>query len=184
MRKLLITASLVLLLSACGSDDNAVEPVVVEPDDPVVVEPDDPVVVEPDDPVDPIIASVTLDQASSVNLDISSVDADSYAITFTLTDDDKQAITDASSFEVMYLVMPKVNTASFNMPWHNATKFSCDVDESDCTGTLVEVDAGSYTFTPSEQLVFDKATQTLEVSLTVYGALAQTKPEIIVPEMG
>jgi hypothetical protein len=168
MRKLLITASMALLLSACGSGD----------DDPVSS-------VDPVVPVDPVSTSVTLDQANSIDINISSVDEENYTISFTLTDADKLAITDASnSFEVMYLGMPKENQSSFSMPWHSATKFSCDAQESDCANPLVEVSPGAYTFTPSEQPVFDKDSQNLEISVSVVGALAKSKPEIVVPEMG
>jgi len=173
MRKLLITASMALLLSACGSGDDVVDPV-----DPVEV-------VVPVDPVDPASTSVTLDQANSIDIKIGSVDEEDYTISFTLTDADKLAITDASnSFEVMYLGMPKENKSSFSMPWHSATKFSCDAQESDCANPLVEVSPGAYTFTPSEQPVFNKDTQNLEISVKVMGALANSKPEIIVPAMG
>lgn len=168
MRKLLIIASLALLLSACGSDDD----VIVDPVDVVV-------------PVDPVLTSITLDQANSIDVTIGSVDAQNYTIAFTLADVDNQAITDASrSFEVMYLGMPKDNTSSFSMPWHRATKFSCNSGKSDCANTLVEVSPGVYTFTPSEQPVFDKETQNLKVSVRIFGALAQSKPEVITPTMG
>jgi|GEM_PF-3475911 len=165
MRKLLITASLALLLSACGSDDD--------------------VIVDPIEPVDPAPTSVTLDQATSIDLAIGSVDAQSYAIAFTLADAEKLAITDAgSSFEVMYLGIPKEMASSFSIPWHNATRFSCDLEESDCANTLVEVSPGAYTFTPGKQLAFNKDTQTLKVSVRVAGALAQSQPEVITPPMG
>lgn len=171
MRKLLITASLALLLSACGSDDDvSVEP--VEPVDPVV----------PVEPVDPAPASVTIDQANEIRVAIGSVDPQSFTIAFTLTDADSQAITDAGSdFEVMYLGMPVDVTSAFSMPWHNASKFGCDAEESDCIDTLVEVSPGSYTFTPASQPVFNMETQTLRLSVMVAGALAQSKPEIVKP---
>ncbi|RTR31271.1 hypothetical protein [Shewanella atlantica] len=168
MRKLLITASLALLLSACSSDDD----VSVEPIDPVV----------PVEPVDPAPASVTIDQANEIRVVIGSVDPQSFAIAFTLTDADSQVVTDAGSdFEIMYLSMPSAITSAFSMPWHNASKFGCDAEESDCIDTLVEVSPGSYTFTPASQPVFNMETQTLRLSVMVAGALAQSKPEIVKP---
>jgi hypothetical protein len=165
MRKLLIIASLALLLSACGSDDD--------------------VIVDPIEPVDPAPTSVTLDQANSIDLTIDSVDAQNYTIAFTLADADKLAITDASSsFEVRSLGMPNKIGSSFSIPWHNATRFGCDSQEPDCVNILVEVSPGAYTLTPSEKPAFDKDTQILKISVTVVGALAQSKPEIITPAMG
>ncbi|SDJ28562.1 hypothetical protein SAMN04488540_106183 [Ferrimonas sediminum] len=152
MRKLLIVSSLSLLLIGCNSDnDDAVKP-------------------EP---------SITLDQASTIQLTVDSVDQDTLAISFSLADDQGLPITDAgTSYEVFYLGFPGEYDSSFAVPWHQAKQVSCSADSEACDGEMVEVSQGVYLFTPSSLPEFIESMETLKYAITIHGALASNTTEI------
>ncbi|WP_035385011.1 hypothetical protein [Ferrimonas futtsuensis] len=151
MRNLFIIGCLTLLLAACGSDDNTPEPA----------------------------TSVTLDQANSVVLIAGAVDADSLAIAFRLANEDGLAITDAgSNFEVMYLGFPGEYDSSFDMPWHQAEQFVCVGGGVECGGDLIELEPGSYLFTPANLPELAQTMARLRYSIRVHGALASNTQEL------
>ncbi|MEZ9237420.1 hypothetical protein [Shewanella sp. 10N.286.52.A9] len=182
MKRKLLSALLTssLLLIGCSDDDNTTEPV-----EPPVVEP--PVT----DPVDPPVSeSVAIDEAEAVTLTLKTFDTESGTLTFTLTNDADKAITDASSYQIMYFGYPisESNNAKAWKRWHVSQSYSCDTSTEDaCNGVLTETDiAGQYTFNATDLDLDSKAAagavEQYKVAILIHGAKASNEFELITAE--
>lgn len=170
-----------LLLIGCGSDDDTSAP---DPVDPPVVEP--PVT----DPVDPPASEVVkIDDADMIVLTVDEFDAATGALTFTLDNGDEKAITDASTYDIIYLGYPDPNASSSNAKawkrWHVSQTFSCDpTTEDECSGVLTETETeGQYTFNAIDLDLDSKASAgavaLYKVAIQVHGVKATNEFELI-----
>ncbi|GGP88343.1 hypothetical protein [Shewanella ulleungensis] len=174
-----------LLIFGCGSDNDDEDIITVEP--PVVVTP--PVVVVPPVVVDPVSEAVTVDEATDISMQLDSFDAATGALTFTLTDADGKAITNASDYDIVYFGFPDPASPSIKPKawkrWHVTQSFQCDKTDSDnCVGLLQETDVeGKYTFDATDLDLGSKAAagavEVFKVAVQIHGSIASNEITLI-----
>ncbi|GGB72054.1 hypothetical protein K8B83_04620 [Shewanella inventionis] len=168
-----------LLIFGCNSDS--------DDDDIVVVEP--PVVVVPPVVVDPVSEAVDVDEASAITMKLDSFDAASGALTFTLTDADGKAITNATDYDIAYFGYPDPASPSIKPKawkrWHVTQRFQCDqTDIDNCVGLLQETETeGQYTFDATGLDLGSKAAagavEVFKVAVQIHGSNASNDITLI-----
>ena len=166
------------ILIGCGSDDVTEPPVVVPP---VVVPP----VVVP-----PVVSdAVDIDQATGIVMSLSSFDAATGALTFTLSNDENKAIIKASNYHIAYFgypdpVSPSTNPKAWKR-WHVTQSFKCDIGSDDeCAGELTETaNEGEYAFYAADLDLDSKAAAgelaLYKVAIEIHGAQASNDIELM-----
>lgn len=161
-----------ILLVGCGSDnDDVTEPPVVVP------------------PVEDVIE---IDEANTIVMNLTSFDAVTGALTFSLENGDKKAITQATDYDIYYFGYPDPDSPSSNAKawkrWHVTQGFKCDTDlDVECVGVLSETATkGQYTFEATD-LDLDSqaaagAVTIYKVAVQIHGALASNAIELIAAE--
>ncbi|QIZ78600.1 hypothetical protein [Ferrimonas lipolytica] len=126
-------------------------------------------------PVVPV--GVTADEATTMTAAVSSVDAITGTISFSLATDEQDPIEQLANIEVMYLGYPPADwqapasESNFKLRWHQSHLITCTIDS--CDGALVEVTPGNYTFTP-DAYDWNHEIDTFKYQVVVSGALAET----------
>jgi len=165
-----------LLIFGCNSDndgDVVTEPVVVIP--PVVVS--------------PVSDGVSIDDASSVVVKLDTFDATTGALSFTVANNDGEALSNVADYDIVYFGFPDPASSSIKPKawkrWHVTQRYQCDAaTSSNCTGTLEETDTrGKYTFNVSDldlqSQASDNADLLYQVAIQINGTLASNDIELI-----
>lgn len=157
----------VLLVSACGSDSNDNGGEVTPP---------------------PVVTSIHIDKATIIQLELTSFEGVSGALSFTLSDDAQQAITQAKDYKIIYFGFPE-DSSGINNPkswqrWHLTNSYSCNTQENECEGLLSESEVkGSYTFEAPEldwsQGDSAKLVQKYKVAIEINGALSSNEIDLL-----
>ncbi|WP_299804105.1 hypothetical protein [uncultured Shewanella sp.] len=165
-----LLASSVLLIG-CGSDN-----------DNDVTEP--PVVVPP-----PVEDAIDIDEATSIVMNLDSVDAATGALTFSLKDGDNKAISKATDYDIFYFGFPDPDSPSTKAKawkrWHVTQSYKCDTASNiECAGILTETATkGQYTFDATDLDLDSKAAagavELYKVAIQVHGAQASNEMELI-----
>ncbi|WP_418358018.1 hypothetical protein ACNH6B_01635 [Shewanella basaltis] len=165
-----------LLIFGCNSDNDDEDIVVVEP--PVVVVP--PVVVD---------EAVDVNDATAITMQLNSFNAASGALTFTLTDAQGNAITNANDYDIVYFGYPDPASPSIKPKawkhWHVTQRFQCDQTDSDnCVGLLQETQTlGQYTFDATgldlESKAAAGAVEVFKVAVQIHGSNASNDITLI-----
>lgn len=165
-----------LLIFGCGSDNDDEDTIV--DDTPVVVVP--PVVVTPPVVVDPVSDAVDVNEATDISMQLDSFDAATGALTFTLSNADGKAVTNASEYEIVYFGFPDPASPSTKPKawkrWHVSQSFGCDqTDAENCAGLLEETDTeGQYTFNAIDLDLESKAAagavEVFKVAVQIHGS--------------
>ncbi|WP_298444253.1 hypothetical protein [uncultured Ferrimonas sp.] len=135
----------------------------------------------PPPPEPPVETSVPADEATSMAVTVTAVDATTGAISFTLATADAKPIAKLVNISVQYMGYPAADwqaprsESNFKLRWHQSHQISCDLDG--CDGALVEVQPGSYTFTP-DQYDWNNDVANYKYSMALAGALAQTSVDL------
>ncbi|MCL1060109.1 hypothetical protein L2729_19240 [Shewanella gelidimarina] len=163
-----------LMTTACGSDDNDT----VTPVDPVTP----PVVVVP--------TTIDVAKAATIELELASFDGVSGALSFSLSDADQMAITNAKEYRIVYFGFPDHDDPSTKAKawkrWHLSKSYQCGSEASECEGLLTETATkGSYTFeAPGLDWSSDAtpdAVQKYKVAIEIKGALSSNDLEVLPP---
>jgi len=160
-----------LLTTACGSDDNDNE--IENP-------------VEPP----PVATTIDVDEAASIGLKLATFDGISGALSFSLSDADEMAITNAKDYRIVYFGFPDHDEKSSKPKawkrWHLSKSYQCDSEANECEGMLTETETkGSYTF-EAPGLDWDSgatpgAVQKYKVAIEIKGALSSSELELLPP---
>jgi len=160
-----------LLTTACGSDDT------VAPVDPV-------------DPVVPVATTIDAAKAATIEIELASFDGETGALSFSLSDADKMAITNAKEYRIVYFGFPDQADPSTKPKawkrWHLSKSYLCGSEISECEGLLTETDTkGSYTFeAPGLDWSSDAtpdAVQKYKVAIEIKGALSSSEVVVLPP---
>lgn len=158
-----------LLASACGSDNN-------DNNDGGEITPP------------PVVATVDIDKATSIQLELTSFEGLSGALSFSLSDKEQQAIIHAKDYNIIYFGFPEKNT-KLNNPkswqrWHLTRTYSCNSQQNECEGILTESETkGSYTF-EAPKLDWskgdsDEAVSRYQVAIEIKGTLSSNELELL-----
>ncbi|MDD8060129.1 MULTISPECIES: hypothetical protein [Shewanella] len=168
-----------LLIFGCGSDND---------DEDIIVD-DTPVVVVPPVVVDPVSEAVDVNEATDISMQLDSFDAATGALTFTLSNADGKAITNASDYDIVYFGYPDPASPSTKPKawkrWHVTQSFQCDqTDSANCVGVLEETDIeGQYTFNATDLDLESKAAagavEVFKVAVQIHGSNASNEITLI-----
>ncbi len=160
-----------LLTTACSSDDN----------DNDIENP-----VEPP----PVATTVDVDEAATIGLKLATFDGISGALSFSLSDADEMAVTNAKNYRIVYFGFPDPDEKSSKPKawkrWHLSKSYLCDSEANECEGLLTETETkGSYTF-EAPGLDWDSdatpgAVQKYKVAIEIKGALSSSELELLPP---
>ncbi len=158
-----------LFVSACGSDSNDGGGEVTPP---------------------PVVPTIHIDKAANIELELTSFDGVSGALSFMLSDNAQQAITQAKDYNIIYFGFPE-ESSGINNPkswqrWHLTNSYSCNTQENECEGLLSESDIkGSYTFEAPDldwsQGDSAKLVQKYKVAIEIKGALSSNEIDLLPP---
>lgn len=157
-----------LALVGCGSDDDKSEEVTPPP------------------PPPPVETTVSIDEASQINLAVEQFDPNTGSLVFSLTDANQAAITDAKSYDIYYFGFPNKDKASANPKawkrWHVTQSYRCQ-SQGECTGQLTEVKNGQYQFEIAgldwQQQDPSGAVSQIKVAIQIYGAKANNELTLV-----
>ena len=165
-----------LMVTACGSDDNDND--IVDPVDPIVPP--------------PVVTTIDVDKAASIGLQLASFDGGSGALSFSLSDAEQMAITNAKDYRVVYFGFPDPDEKSTNAKawkrWHLSKSYVCDSEADTCEGLLTETETkGSYTFEAPgldwSEGAPDGTVQIYKVAIEIKGALSSSELELLPPPL-
>ncbi|WP_229377305.1 hypothetical protein [Shewanella woodyi] len=161
-----------LLATACGSDSN-------DSNDGGEIAPP------------PVATTIDIDKATSIQIELTSFEGASGALSFNLSDNEKQAITQAKDYKIIYFGFPEQNS-KINNPkgwqrWHLTNSYSCNSQEKECEGILTELETkGSYTFEAPDldwsRGDSDEVVKRYKVAIEIKGALSSNELEILPPQ--
>lgn len=106
---------------------------------------------EPEPEPEPEI-TVPANEATTMVVSVGTVPAETGVIEFTLATDAGEPISGLSNINVTYMGYPdadeqaKISNSIFKLAWHQTLQIDCS---GSCDGTLDELEAGSYRFTPT-----------------------------------
>ncbi|RTR34951.1 hypothetical protein [Shewanella atlantica] len=142
----------------------------------------------PPPPPEPV--TVDIDQAATIGLKLATFDGVSGALSFSLSDADELAITNAKDYRIVYFGFPDHDEKSSKPKawkrWHLSKSYLCDSEANECEGLLTETETkGTYTF-EAPDLDWDSdatpgAVQKYKVAIEIKGALSSSELELLPP---
>ncbi|WP_041421540.1 hypothetical protein [Shewanella sediminis] len=162
-----------LLTTGCSSDDNDNDTVL--PEEPVLP---------------PVATTIDVNEAATIGLKLATFDGVSGALSFSLSDADEMAITNAKDYRIVYFGFPDHDDKSTKPKawkrWHLSKSYQCDSEANECEGLLTETETkGTYTF-EAPGLDWDSgatpgAVQKYKVAIEIKGALSSSELELLPP---
>lgn len=157
-----------LTLTACGSDDNPSEEVTPPP------------------PPPPVETTVSIEDATQINLAVEQFDPNTGTVVFSLTDANQAAITAAKNYDIYYFGFPDKNTSSSNAKawkrWHVTQNYRCQ-SQGECSGKLSEIKNGQYQFEIAGLDWQSKdpsgAVSQIKVAIQIYGTKANNELTLV-----
>jgi hypothetical protein len=138
----------------------------------------------------PVAATIDIDKATSIQLELTTFERLSGALSFSLSDEEQQAITQAKDYKIIYFGFPEENT-KLNNPkswqrWHLIHTYSCNSQQNECEGILTESETkGSYIFEAPKldwsQGDSDRAVKRYKVAIAIKGALSSNELALLSP---
>lgn len=154
-----------LALAGCDNDDNQSEEVTPPP---------------------PEATTVSIDEATQINLAVDQFDPNTGTLVFTLTDAEKSAITAAKDYDIYYFGFPDKNKTPANPKawkrWHVTQNYRCH-SQQECSGKLTEIADGQYQFEMAgldwNQQDPNRAVAQIKVAIQIYGAKTNNELNLI-----
>ncbi|MDF0534803.1 hypothetical protein KDN34_11115 [Shewanella yunxiaonensis] len=142
---------------------------------------DDNTATTPTTPTTPEPSYVSVNDATSLNINVESIDAATKAVTFSLSTDSAEPVTDAgANYVVMYLNIPGEQVSAFAFPWHKAVRFECNASVDACSGTITALETpGEYIFTPGSLEKLGDTIGQLKLAINISGTLAQVQTQLL-----
>lgn len=156
-----------LALVGCGSDDKSEE-------------------ITPPPPPPPVETSVSINDATQINLTVEQFDPKTGTLNFSLTDANKATITEATSYDIYYFGFPDKSKSSSNAKawkrWHVTQNYRCQ-SKGECSGKLTEVKNGQYQFEIAGLDWQSKdpsgAVSQIKVAIQIYGTKANNELALV-----
>lgn len=155
-------------LAGCGSDDNKSEEITPPP------------------PPPPVEKTVSIDEATQINLAVKQFDPNTGTLLFTLADASQAAITAAKNYDIYCFGFPDKNKSSSNAKawkrWHVTQSYRCQ-SKGECSGKLTEVKNGQYQFEIAgldwQQQDPSGAVAQIKVAIQIYGTKANNELTLV-----
>ncbi|MBW8183013.1 hypothetical protein K0625_05000 [Shewanella sp. NR704-98] len=160
-----------LLATACGSDSN-------NSNDGGEIAPP------------PVDTAIDIDKATSIQVELIGFEGVSGALSFNLSDNEQQAITQAKDYKIIYFGFPeqsgKINNPKGWQRWHLTNSYSCNNQEKQCEGILTESETkGNYTFEAPDldwsRGDSDGVVTRYKVAIEIKGALSSNEVALLPP---
>lgn len=155
-----------LFLTGCGSEDNNSEAITPPPP--------------------PVEKTVSIDEATQINLAVEQFDPQTGTLLFTLADASQVAITAAKKYDIYYFGFPDKHKSSPNpkawQRWHVVQNYRCQ-SKGECSGKLTEVKNGQYQFEIAgldwQQQDPNQAVSNIKVAIQIYGTKANNELTLV-----
>lgn len=155
-----------LVLTGCGSEDNKSEAITPPPP--------------------PVEKTVSIDEATQINLAVEQFDPDTGTLVFSLTDANQAAIITAKNYDIYYFGFPDKHKSSPNPKawkrWHVTQNYRCQ-SKGECSGKLTEVKNGQYQFEIAgldwQQQDPSGAVAQIKVAIQIYGTKANNELTLV-----